>query len=139
MKVIKGLAYLLAGGIVLLVIAGVAGYFVLNALPQVAVSNGCEEAIALPTIPTVPDTIPVGGTVTFPVLFGPGTYLLYESDGVFKVDLPRGLPGIGDTLTISQSFAEPDATFAGRAVSIPMEATVEMGETYDVIICTGSS
>ena len=135
MKVLKGFVYLLAGGIVLLVIAGVAGYFTLNALPQVAVTNSCEEAIALPTIPTVPDSIAVGGSVSFPVIFGPGTYSLYEDGGVYKVDLPRALPGLGETITVSQSFADPDATFAGQTVTIPMEATVEMGQSYALVVC----
>ena len=135
MKVIKSLVYLLAGGVVLLVIAGVAGFFLLDSLPQVAVHNSCDEAIALPAVPSLPDSIPVGDSVTIPVIFGPGSYSLYEESGVYKVSLPRVLPGFGDTATISQSFSDPDATFQGQPVTVPMETTVEMGQTYDLIIC----
>ncbi|MCA9985875.1 MAG: hypothetical protein KDE59_16330 [Anaerolineales bacterium] len=136
MKILKGLVLLLAGGVVVLVVAGVVGYFMLDDLPQITVLNQCDEAIPLPPVPTIPDSIPVGGTATFPVIFGSGTYSLYEEEGLFKVTLPRSLPGFGDTVTVSQSFADPDATFQGQQVTIPMQATVEMGQTYDVAICT---
>ena len=136
MKILKGLALLLAGGVVILVVAGVVGYYMLDDLPQVTVHNQCAEAIPLPSLPSIPDSIPVGGSATFPVLFGSGTYSLYEEGGLFKVTLPRSLPGFGDTVTVSQSFADPDATFQGQPITIPMQATVAMGQTYDVTICT---
>ena len=101
--------------------------------------NQCDEAIPLPSgvqlIPGIPAQIDVGGEATFPVVFGPGPYRLYEDGGSLYVQLPRAVPTVGDTIRISQSYAEPEATFEGRPVTIPMADDLVMNQTYTAVIC----
>lgn len=139
MKIIRFLGRLLlvvAGGVVVL---GAGGFFVGRALPQVSVENQCEAPIPIPAglqlIPGVPPQIAVGGAATFPVLFGPGEYALREEGGGFYVDLPRSVPAVGQTILVSPAFAEPEALFEGRPVTIPMQHTFAMNETYAVVVC----
>ena len=124
------------GGVVVL---GVGAYFVSQSLPQVTVHNQCDEAIPLPPgvqlIPGIPAQIDVGSEATFPVVFGPGPYRLYEDGGSLYVQLPRAVPPVGDTIRVSQSYDEPEATFEGRPVTVPMSGDLAMNETYTAVIC----
>ena len=140
MKVITFLGKVLlffVGGVVII---GVGAYFVGQSLPQVTVQNQCEQAIPLPPgvqlIPGIPAQIDVGDEATFPIVFGPGQYRLYEDSGSLFVQLPRSVPTVGDTIRVSQSFAEPDATFGGQPVTIPMTGYLDMNQTYAAVICT---
>jgi hypothetical protein len=124
------------GGVVVL---GVGTYFMAQALPQVTVQNHCEQAILLPTgvqlIPGIPAQIDVDGEATFPVVIGPGQYRLYEEGSSLYVQLPRAIPSVGDTIRISQSFSEPEASFNGQPVTVPMVGELKMNETYTAEIC----
>ena len=139
MKVIIFLGKVLlvfVGGIVVL---GVGAFFVAQSLPQVTVQNQCEAAIPMPPgvqlIPGIPAQIDVGGEATFPVVFGPGQYRLYDDGGGLTIQLPRSVPTVGDTIRISQSYAEPEATFEGQPVTVPMVDELAMNETYTAVIC----
>ena len=124
------------GGVVVI---GVGAYFVAQSLPQVTVQNQCEQAIPMPPgvqlIPGIPAQIDVGGEATFPVVFGPGQYRLYEDGGSLVVHVPRAVPSVGDTIRVSQSYAEPEATFEGRPVTVPMSGELVMNQTYTAVIC----
>jgi hypothetical protein len=106
----------------------------------VTVQNHCEEAIPLPPgvqlLPSIPAQIDVGSEATFPVVMGPGEYRLYEEDNGLYVQLPRAIPSVGDTIRISQSFSELEATFNGQPVTVPMVSNLEMNETYTTAICS---
>ena len=120
--------------------AGVAGFVLARQLPQLTVHNQCDEVIQLPTavemVPGVSAEIPVNGQATFPVIFGSGNYRLFETSGNVQLQLPRSIPTVGDTLFLYTSTQAPQARFQGQSVTVPMQQTVTMNQTYTLEVCS---
>ncbi len=139
-KIVLVLGAVTIGGVVVVAGGVVVGLVVLGStLPEVHVTNQCTDAIIVPewaqSIPSVPDSIPTNASVTFPVVSGPGEYALYqEGDGMYIV-LPRSFPVLGDEVRIGGAGTEPDATFDGQQVTVPMRREIEMNQTYSVVLC----
>jgi len=143
-KILLVLGAVTIGGVVVVAGVVVVGLVVLGStLPEVQVTNQCTDAIIMPewaqSIPSLPDSIPTNASVTFPVVSGPGEYALsQEGDGLYIV-LPRSFPvlgdTVGDTVRVGSAGTEPDATFEGQQVTVPMHREIEMNQTYSVMLC----
>ena len=139
-KILLVLGAVTIGGVVVVAGVVVVGLVVLGStLPEVQVTNQCTDAIIMPewaqSIPSLPDSIPTNASVTFPVVSGPGEYALsQEGDGLYIV-LPRSFPVLGDTVRVGSAGTEPDATFEGQQVTVPMHREIEMNQTYSVLLC----
>ena len=139
-KILLVLGAVTIGGVVVVAGVVVVGLVVLGStLPEVQVTNQCTDAIIMPewaqSIPSLPDSIPTNASVTFPVVSGPGEYALsQEGDGMYIV-LPRSFPVLGDAVRVGSAGTEPDATFEGQQVTVPMHREIEMNQTYSVVLC----
>ena len=126
--------------VVVVAVIGVGAFVLAQTVPQITVQNQCADPINLPDgvqlVPGIPDQISTGGSATFPLIIGPGNYRLYEEGSGLYVQLPRSVPAVGDTLRVAQAGLEPQATFQGKPVTIPMEADFAMNQTYTTVICT---
>lgn len=136
--VLKILFVVGVGGVIVVGVAGAGGFVWYRGLPKVEVTNQCGNAIVIPeqfqSIPAVPSEIPVGGSITVPVISGSGEYSLYEADGEMRIGLPHSLPMLGDTIRVGSAGSEPNATFEGQPVTVPMQRQFD-SQTYSVVLC----
>ena len=120
------------------VVIGVGGAVYYRSVPKVEVVNSCSDPINIPeqflVIPGIPESFPVGGSVTVPVVAGSGEYRLYEEGDGTYIETPRSLPVLGNPIRIGNPGLDPDANFDGAPVTIPMQRNLESAR-YVLTLC----
>jgi hypothetical protein len=136
--VLKILLVVGISGIVVAAVVSVGGFLWYRGLPEVEVSNQCDHAIVIPesvrVVEAIPAEISMGDSVTIPVVTGTGEYSLVESDGSLFVMLPNDLPLLGNSIRVGGASTEPNASFEGQMVTVPMQRQVE-NQSYSVVLC----
>ena len=135
--IILGVVVVVGG--VAVVVVGAGGLIFYNSLPKVTVTNQCADPIFIPdtyrVLPIIPATISAGGTVNVPLLWGAGEYRLYEEAGRVHLGFPRSLPLVGEDIEIAGTPFDPDVTFDGEPLSVPMSWNLESQHKYTLMVC----
>jgi hypothetical protein len=114
--------------------------------PDLTVENQCAAPLPIPdaggairSLLSLPDEIPVGGSITVPILTGGGRYELAIRNNTMILILPKLLPIVGVNEVsigqLDQLGSLPVVSFDGTRHMLPSSFEIEPNQAHTLVIC----